>query len=80
MWKALKWLVLYICIQFSIILVFAIYFTSLNNNPNLLGEYLNSNKLYIVIILAIIFVPLLLKQYNKLEIKKKTCDSILPKG
>jgi len=76
MWKAVKWLVLYVVVQFILIFVFACYFTATNNNPELLGEFLNNTKIYLVIILAIIFIPLLLKQYKNLNIKKNKCNNI----
>jgi len=76
MWKAVKWLVLYIVVQFGLILGFSIYFTTTNNDPSLLGEFLNSTKIYLVIILAIIFIPLLLKQYKKFNIKENTCNNL----
>lgn len=69
--KAFRFLISYIVVQFSIMFIMAFLYTSKGNDPNLLGNYINDNRIFLVLILAIIFIPLLLFNYKKLNIDSK---------
>ena len=71
MWYALKWILFYVVIQFSIIFGFSFVYINNGNDPTLLGNYINDVRIYIVLILALIFIPLLIYKYKKLNIKEQ---------
>ena len=71
MFKVFRFLISYIVVQFALIFLLAFYFTSKGYNSNYLPNFINDNKIYMVLILAIIFIPLLLYNYKKLNIKKE---------
>lgn len=74
MWNAVKWILLYFVVQILIMFGFSFFYIAGNNDPNLLGNYLNDIRIYIVLILAIIFIPLFLYKYKKFNIKEKTAN------
>lgn len=71
MWKIIKWPIIYLVVQLFLIILFAYYFVSNGNNPNLFGDFLNSNKIYMILIISIVFIPLLLFNYKKFNIKEE---------
>jgi len=74
MWNAVKWLLLYIVVQFLIIFGFTFVYMANGNDPNLFGNFLNDNKIILVLLLGLIFIPLYLYKYKKFDIKEKSFD------
>lgn len=71
MWNAVKWLLLYIVVQFLIMFGFSFVYIANRNDPNLFGSFLNDNKIILVLLLGLIFIPLYLHKYKKFDIKEK---------
>lgn len=65
MLKILKWPLSYIIIQFLLIILLYIIYFSLGNDINLFNQFLHVNQIYLVVTLALIFIPLLTYEYNK---------------
>lgn len=70
MFKILKWVILYIVIQFGLLLLMAIGYVGLGNDVNSFANFLNNYQFVIAILLAVIFIPLLYKEYKKEPIEK----------
>lgn len=71
MWKAFKWLIFYIFVISFLILGFSVYYISTGNTFSTLGNFINDIRIYLVIIIGLIFIPLLTYEYKKLNIKEK---------
>ena len=69
--KIIKWPLIYFLFQFILIFLLAYTYTTSGNDINLFNEYLGSKQIYLAFILAIIFIPLLIKDYKKINFDKK---------
>ncbi len=69
--KIIKWPIIYFLFQFVLIFLLAYTYISSGNDINLFNEYFSSKQIYLALILAIIFIPLLIKDYKKYEQKNK---------
>ena len=69
--KIIKWPVIYFLFQFVLIFLLAYTYISSGNDVNLFNEYLSSKQIYLAFILAFIFIPLLIKDYKKINFDKK---------
>ena len=69
--KVIKWPIIYFFFQFVLVFLLAYSYTSNGNDVNLFNEYLSSKQIYLALILAIIFIPLLIKDYKKYNISNK---------
>ena len=69
--KVIKWPLIYFLFQFIIIILLAYNFITNGNDTNLFNEYLKTKQIYITLIVAIIFIPLLIKDYKKYQNDKK---------
>lgn len=76
MLNAFKIFIYYVITLF--ILMFAVIFLYINsgNDINLLGDYLNSIQIYLVIIISLIFIPISIIEYKKLNIKETKLKNI----
>ena len=70
--KVIKWPLVYFLFQFVIIILLAYNFITNGNDTNLFNEYLKTKQIYITLIVAIIFIPLLINDYKKFKKDKKT--------
>lgn len=70
MLQAIKWLVLYVVVQFGLIIGVTAIYIGIGNDPNLISDFISSFQIYLVIILGLIFIPLLIFNYKKLNIKE----------
>lgn len=68
--KIIKWPLIYFLFQFVLIFLLAYTYISSGNDVNLFNEYLSSKQIYLIFILAIIFIPLLIKDYKKINYDK----------
>lgn len=69
--KIIKWPLIYFLFQFVLIFLLAYTYISSGNDVNLFNEYLSSKQIYLALILAFIFLPLLIKDYKKINFDKK---------
>lgn len=69
--KIIKWPIIYFLFQFVLIFLLAFIYISFGNDIDLFNEYLSSKQIYLAIILAVIFIPLLIKDYKKNNFDKK---------
>ena len=69
--KIIKWPLIYFLFQFVLIFLLAYTYISSGNDVNLFNEYLSSKQIYLAFILAFIFIPLLIKDYKKINFDKK---------
>ncbi len=76
MWKVIKWPIIYFIIQFILIFFLAYYYISNGEDITLFNNYLSNKQIYIALILAIIFIPLLIKEYRNYKIIGKKIDII----
>lgn len=72
MFKIFKWLIIYLIVSILLLLMPAFFITDVNLLTNF---YLKYQLLYALII-AIIFIPLLIRQYKKINIKEKKLNNI----
>ena len=63
--KIIKWPLIYFIFQFMLIFLLSYSFISNGNDASLFNEYLKTKQIYITLIVAIIFIPLLIKDYKK---------------
>lgn len=70
MFKIIRWFLYYIISEFLILFFLSFNYINKGNNPNLLNNYINDNRLYLALLLGLIFIPFLYFNYNKLNIKK----------
>ena len=68
--KIIKWPLIYFLFQFILIFLLAYNYISSGNDIKLFNEFLNSKQIYLALILGIIFIPLLLKDYKKINFDK----------
>lgn len=68
--KIIKWPVIYFLFQFVLIFLLAYTYISSGNDINLFNEFLSSKQIYLAFILAIIFIPLLMRDYKKINFDK----------
>ena len=68
--KIIKWPLIYFLFQFILIFLLSYYYVSNGNDVNLFNDYLSTKQIYIALIVAIIFIPLLINDYKKY--KKQT--------
>lgn len=66
--KIVKWPVIYAVVQFCLILIWGLLF-SFNHDISDFGTFLNENYIYLVLIIGLIFIPLLSKNYKQKEKK-----------
>ena len=76
MWKVIKWPIIYFIIQFILIFFLAYYYISNGEDITLFNNYLSNKQIYIALIFAIIFIPLLIKEYRNYKIIGKKIDII----
>ena len=76
MWKIIKWPIIYIIVQFLLLFLMSFYYVSQGNDPNLFSEYLVDKKIFLVIGLVLIFLPILIVQYKKQKIEEKKISKI----
>lgn len=69
--KIIKWPLIYFLFQFVLIFLLAYTYISSGYDVNLFNEYLSSKQIYLAFILAFIFLPLLIKDYKKINFDKK---------
>lgn len=72
--KIIKWPLIYFLFQFILIFLLSYYYVSNGNDVNLFNDYLSTKQIYIALIVAIIFIPLLINDYKKY--KKETNNKI----
>lgn len=72
--KIIKWPLIYFLFQFILIFLLSYYYVSNGNDVNLFNDYLSTKQIYIALIVAIIFIPLLINDYKKY--KKQTNTKI----
>ena len=72
--KIIKWPLIYFLFQFILIFLLSYYYVSNGNDVNLFNDYLSTKQIYIALIVAIIFIPLLINDYKKY--KKQTNNKI----
>lgn len=72
--KIIKWPLIYFLFQFILIFLLSYYYVSNGNDVNLFNGYLSTKQIYIALIVAIIFIPLLINDYKKY--KKQTNTKI----
>ena len=72
--KIIKWPLIYFLFQFILIFLLSYYYVSNGNDVNLFNDYLSAKQIYIALIVAIIFIPLLINDYKKY--KKQTNTKI----
>ena len=72
--KIIKWPLMYFLFQFILIFLLSYYYVSNGNDVNLFNDYLSTKQIYIALIVAIIFIPLLINDYKKY--KKQTNTKI----
>ena len=72
--KIIKWPLIYFLFQFILIFLLSYYYVSNGNDVNLFNDYLSMKQIYIALIVAIIFIPLLINDYKKY--KKQTNNKI----
>lgn len=70
MWKIIKWLVFYVVMQLGLIFILAFIYVGMGNDINLFSQFLNKNQIFVTLALSIIFVPLLINLYKKLNKKE----------
>lgn len=70
--KIIKWPLIYFLFQFILIILLAYNFITSGNDANLFNEYLKTKQIYITLIIAIIFIPLLINDYKKYKKDKRT--------
>ena len=70
--KIIKWPLIYFLFQFILIFLLSYDFISSGNDAKLFNEYLKTKQIYISLIIAIIFIPLLINDYKKYKKDKKT--------
>ena len=70
--KVIKWPLIYFLFQFILIFLLSYDFISSGNDAKLFNEYLKTKQIYISLIIAIIFIPLLINDYKKYKKDKKT--------
>ena len=70
MLQAIKWLVLYVVVQFGLLIGVTAIYIGIGNEPNLISDFISEFQIYLVIILGLIFIPLLLIQYKKFNVKE----------
>jgi len=71
MWKIVKWPIFYFIIQFVLIFILAFIYNIVGNDMNLFSNFLSTNQIYITISLGLIFIPILFKNYKKLNKKEE---------
>lgn len=76
MWKLIKWPITYIVVQFSILFLLAIFYISSGKHASLFGQYLANNQIYLVLLLAIIFIPIFSMQYKKQKFQEKKMTKV----
>lgn len=70
--KIIKWPLIYFLFQFILIFLLSYYYVSNGNDVNLFNDYLSTKQIYIALIVAIIFIPLLINDYKKYEKQTNT--------
>lgn len=70
MWKIIKWPVFYVVMQLGLIFILAFIYVGIGNDINLFSQFLNKNQIFVTLALSIIFVPLLINLYKKLNKKE----------
>lgn len=70
--KIIKWPLMYFLFQFILIFLLSYYYVSNGNDVNLFNDYLSTKQIYIALIVAIIFIPLLINDYKKYEKQTNT--------
>lgn len=70
--KIIKWPLIYFLFQFILIFLLSYDFITSGNDSNLFNEYLKTKQIYITLIIAIIFIPLLINDYKKYKKDKRT--------
>lgn len=63
--KIIKWPLIYFLFQFILIFLLSYYYVSNGNDVNLFNDYLSTKQIYVALIVAIIFIPLLINDYKK---------------
>lgn len=65
MLKALKWPLVYVVMQFGLIFLFAIFYVVLGFDMANFTTFFNNYQIILVLILAVILLPCLVKEYKK---------------
>ena len=68
--KIIKWPLIYFLFQFILIFILSYNFITNGNDASLFNEYLKTKQIYITLIVAIIFIPLLINDYKKYKKNK----------
>lgn len=76
MFKVVKCFLYYILIQFIVIFIIVFNYINKGNDPSFIANYINNNRLYLVLFLGVIFIPLLYYNYKKLNIKENKLKDI----
>ena len=63
--RKLKWLLYYLVVQFLIFSLFVFIYTYIGYDTNDIVNIMNNSSIYITIIIALIFIPLLIFNYKK---------------
>ena len=63
--RELKWLLYYLVVQFLIFSLFVFIYTYIGYDTNDIVNIMNNSSIYITIIIALIFIPLLVFNYKK---------------
>lgn len=76
MWKIIKWPLIYFVVQFILVFILAYYYINGGNNIEGFNSFLSDKQVFIAIILGIIFIPLLTKNYRKFKQNSKKINVI----
>ena len=76
MWKIIKWPLIYFIVQFLLIFSLAYYYVSMGNDINNFNSFLNDKTIYLTIILGLIFIPLLFRDYRDFKGKRKKINIV----
>lgn len=76
MFKVVKMFLCYLVVQFGILFLMVFNYINKGNDPNLVSNYINDNRVYIVLLLGIIFIPILYYKYKKFDLKEEKIKDI----
>lgn len=74
--KIIKWPILYVVVQFGILLIWAMFF-NINHEMTSFNEFLSKNYIYLVLTMGLVFIPLLSKNYKHKDSSLKLKPTII---
>jgi hypothetical protein len=76
MFKVVKWLIYFIITEFLLVLFLLAFNYYKGGEINSTGDYINNNKIYLSLLLGLIFIPILYINYKKLNINNNKIKDI----